>query len=105
VTRAIVAGHADAVLARAEAHSSLEPYAKALREDVALVRHDPAAPAVVAGARELALRLAHTLTAALLYEHAPWGTELEADLWTRRRLSHEDVAADAAHHFSSLVQS
>jgi alkylation response protein AidB-like acyl-CoA dehydrogenase len=105
VIRAIVSGHAEPVLARAEAHASLEPYAKALREDVALVRHDPAATAVVAGARGLALRLAHTLTAALLLEHAPWGTELEADLWTRRRLSHEDIAADAAHHFSSLVLS
>jgi alkylation response protein AidB-like acyl-CoA dehydrogenase len=104
VTRAIVAGHAEPVLARVEAHAALEPYAKALREEVALVRQDPAAPAVVAGARGLALRLAHTLTAALLFDHAPWGSELEAQLWTRRRLSHEDIAADAAHHFSSLVQ-
>lgn len=105
VIRAIVAGHAEPVLSRVEAHAALEPYAKALRQEVALVRQDPAAPAVVASARGLALRLAHTLTAALLFEHAPWGTELEAQLWTRRRLSHEDISADAAHHFSSLVLS
>ncbi len=103
VTRAIVAGHAEPLLSRVDAHAALEPYAKALREEVALVRHDPAAPAVVAGSRGLALRLAHTLTAALLFEHAPWGTELQAQLWTRRRLLHEGIAADAAHHFSSLV--
>jgi alkylation response protein AidB-like acyl-CoA dehydrogenase len=102
VIRAIVAGHAEPLLSRLDAHPSLSQTAGALRDEVALVRKDPAATATVAGARGLALRLAHALTAALLLDHAPWGTEVAADLWRRRWLQHEDIAAAAADSFTEL---
>ncbi len=102
VIRALVAGHAEPVLARVEAQPRLEQAAQALRAEVARVSQEPTSPATIAGARGLALRLAHALTAALLFEHAPWGTEAAADLWTRRWLGHEDIAVDAAHRFADL---
>jgi alkylation response protein AidB-like acyl-CoA dehydrogenase len=102
VLRAIVAGHTEPLLSRLEAHPALEQTTSSLREEVTLVRKDPAAAAAVAGARGLALRLAHALTAALLLDHAPWGTEAAADLWCRRWLHHEDIAPAAAHHFTDL---
>src|SRR5260370_32708794 len=43
-----------------------------LREQIAYLAKDPAAPAVPAGARGLALRLATALAAALMAEHAQW---------------------------------
>ncbi|MFC0506105.1 acyl-CoA dehydrogenase family protein [Micromonospora costi] len=76
-----------------------------LRDRLAGVAADPQSAAVVAGARDLALRLAHALTAALLVEHAAWGdeqAELAARLWARRWLRHEDVAADAHHGLDLL---
>jgi hypothetical protein len=102
VIRALVAGHADPLLSRLDTHPALAQTAAALRDEVALVRKDPSAPATVAGARGLALRLAHGLTAALLLDHAPWGTEVAADLWRRRWLHHEDIAAAAADSFAEL---
>ncbi|MEO3780097.1 acyl-CoA dehydrogenase family protein [Micromonospora sp. B11E3] len=66
---------------------------------------DPRAVDVVAGARGLALRAAAALTAALLVEHAAWGdeqAEVAARLWARRRLRHENIAADAHQHLDLL---
>ena len=60
---------------------------------------DPAAATVVAGARSLALRMAHALTAALLVEAAADRDDLAetaARLWTRRWLRGDDIAVDAA---------
>ncbi|TDC37524.1 acyl-CoA dehydrogenase [Micromonospora sp. 15K316] len=76
-----------------------------LRERLAGVAADPQAVAAVAGARELALRLAHALTTALLVEHAAWGdeqAEVAARLWARRWLRHEEIAEDAHHHLELL---
>lgn len=76
-----------------------------LRESLAEVTEDPGSVAVVAGARDLALRMAYALTAALLVEQAGWGDELAevaARLWARRWLRREDIAADAHHHFDVL---
>ncbi|MET7752024.1 acyl-CoA dehydrogenase family protein [Micromonospora sp. NPDC005367] len=76
-----------------------------LRERLAAVATDPQGVAVVAGARDLALRLAYALGTALLVEHAAWGdeqAELAALLWARRRLRHEEIAADAHHHLELL---
>ncbi|NYF59010.1 hypothetical protein [Micromonospora purpureochromogenes] len=59
----------------------------------------------MADARGLALRMAYTLTTALLVEHAAWGdeqAELAARLWARRWLRHEDIAADVHHHLDLL---
>jgi alkylation response protein AidB-like acyl-CoA dehydrogenase len=69
------------------------------------VAADPRAVEVVAGARGLALRAAAALTTALLVEHAAWGdeqAEVAAGLWARRRLRHDDIAADAHHHLELL---
>lgn len=76
-----------------------------LRTAVAEVRATPAAGAVVAGARGLALRLAYALTTALLVEQAAGGDELAevaARLWARRWLRHEDIAVDAHQHLEVL---
>ncbi len=76
-----------------------------LRARLAEVTADPAAVQVVAGARGLALRAAYALAAALLTEHAAWGdeqAEVAARLWARRRLRHEDIAADAHQHLELL---
>ncbi|MEU5940991.1 acyl-CoA dehydrogenase family protein [Micromonospora sp. NPDC047548] len=76
-----------------------------LRDTLAEIAADPAAVAVVAGARGLALRMAYALTTALLVEHAGWGdeqAELAARLWARRWLRHEDIAADAHQHLELL---
>ncbi|MDQ7906179.1 acyl-CoA dehydrogenase family protein [Phytohabitans sp. ZYX-F-186] len=77
-----------------------------LRTDLRDVAADPTAPAVVAGARGLALRMGHTLTAALLVEHATAGdeqAEVAARLWARRWLRHDDIAVDAHHHLDALA--
>ncbi|SCF11522.1 Acyl-CoA dehydrogenase [Micromonospora viridifaciens] len=76
-----------------------------LRTRLGEVTADPAAVEVVAGARGLALRAAYALTTALLVEHAAWGdeqAEVAARLWARRRLRHEDIAADAHRHLDLL---
>ncbi|MFB9238281.1 acyl-CoA dehydrogenase family protein [Plantactinospora siamensis] len=77
-----------------------------LRGTLAEVAAEPASPAVLAGARGLALRLAYALTAALLVEQAAWGDELAeaaARLWARRWLRGEDVAVDAHRHAEVLL--
>src|SRR5262249_62212826 len=69
------------------------------------VSADPRSPAVVAGARGLALRLGYALAAALLTEHAAWsGTDADmtvAALWTRRHLGGADIATDADYSFDA----
>jgi hypothetical protein len=77
-----------------------------LREALTGVAADPYAERVVAGARGLALRLAYTLAAALLAEHAATGDEqtaVAAQLWTRHRLGHEDISAEAHEHLDLLT--
>ncbi|MFC5002903.1 acyl-CoA dehydrogenase family protein [Dactylosporangium cerinum] len=81
-----------------------------LAVDVETAAADPRNSRVVAGARELALRLGNTLTAALLLEHAAWATDrgddrpaLLATLWTLRRLGGADVSADLHTHFDQLI--
>jgi alkylation response protein AidB-like acyl-CoA dehydrogenase len=84
---------------------TLAEVADGLRHAVGEVRADPYGVGTVAGARALALRLAHALTAALLVEHADWGDELAdvaARLWAQRWLRGEDIAADAHHHLDVL---
>jgi hypothetical protein len=78
---------------------------KRLRAALAAVPADPRGDAVVAGARGLALRLAHALAAALLVEHASWGDPggaVAAHLWARRRLAGEDIAVAAHEHGDAL---
>lgn len=84
--------------------------ARRLAADVETAAADPRDPRVVAGARELALRLGNTLTAALLLEHAAWAADrgddrpaLLASLWTLRRLGGADVSADLHTHFDQLI--
>ncbi|MDG6106550.1 acyl-CoA dehydrogenase family protein [Dactylosporangium aurantiacum] len=81
-----------------------------LAADAETAAADPRNPRVVAGARELALRLGNTLTAALLLEHAAWAADrgddrpaLLASLWTLRRLGGADVSADLHTHFDQLI--
>ncbi|MEV8518120.1 acyl-CoA dehydrogenase family protein [Dactylosporangium sp. NPDC051484] len=81
-----------------------------LARDVATAAADPRDPKVMAGARELALRLGHALTAALLLEHAAWAAQrgderpaLLASLWILRRLGQADVSADLHEHFAQLT--
>jgi alkylation response protein AidB-like acyl-CoA dehydrogenase len=77
-----------------------------LREALAAVTADPYAARVIAGARGLALRLAYTLAAALLAEHAATGDEqtaVAAQLWTRHRLGGEDISAEAHEHLDLLT--
>jgi alkylation response protein AidB-like acyl-CoA dehydrogenase len=76
-----------------------------LREALARVAADPHHPAVVAGARDLALDLAYALAAALLLEHAAWGDQLAAvaaRLWMRRWLAGREIAAQAHSHADAL---
>ncbi|MEU0554293.1 acyl-CoA dehydrogenase family protein [Dactylosporangium sp. NPDC006015] len=96
----ILPGTADAVIAAT----------RRLAADVGTAAADPRSDRVVAGARELALRLGTTLTAALLLEHAAWAADrgderpaLLASLWTLRRLGDADVSADLHTHFDQLV--
>ncbi|UWP78477.1 acyl-CoA dehydrogenase family protein [Dactylosporangium fulvum] len=84
--------------------------ARRLAADVETAAADPRSPRVVAGARELALRMGHALTAALLLEHAAWALDrgderpaLLASLWTLRRLGQSDVSPDLHEHFDQLV--
>jgi hypothetical protein len=84
--------------------------ARRLAADIETAAADPRSPRVVAGARELSLRLGHALTAALLLEHAAWALDrgderpaLVASLWTLRRLGQSDVSADLHEHFDQLI--
>ncbi|MFK3979912.1 acyl-CoA dehydrogenase family protein [Micromonospora sp. NPDC050397] len=84
---------------------TLATTARRLRTSVDEISGDPDAVAVVAGAREFALRLAYALAAAVLVEQAAAGDELAevaARLWVRRRLRGEEIAADAHHHLDVL---
>ncbi|MFU8854611.1 acyl-CoA dehydrogenase family protein [Micromonospora sp. SL1-18] len=118
VLRALTREHAGPSLLRrlAEAVDLARPLSPALADTLAAVTDelrarlgevadDPTAVEVVAGARGLALRAAYALTTALLVEHAAWGdeqAEVAARLWARRRLRHEDTAADAHRHLDLL---
>ncbi|WP_345132609.1 acyl-CoA dehydrogenase family protein [Dactylosporangium darangshiense] len=89
---------------------ALSAAAARLAADAATAAADPRSPRVVAGARELALRLGHALTAALLLEHAAWAAErgderpaLLASLWILRRLGQADVSAELHEHFNQLI--
>ncbi len=61
---------------------------------------DPSAPAVVAGARDLAMLAADVLIAALLVEQSVAGADARAataaDLWVRGRIARADVGSAAA---------
>ncbi|MFC7546626.1 acyl-CoA dehydrogenase family protein [Plantactinospora sp. GCM10030261] len=85
---------------------TLASAASRLRADLAEVAADPTGPAVLAGARGLALRMAYALTAALLVEQAAWGdevAEVAAPLWGRRWLRNEDIAVAAHSHADTLL--
>jgi alkylation response protein AidB-like acyl-CoA dehydrogenase len=80
-----------------------------LRERLAYVAKDPTDPAVVAGARGLALQLGTVLAAALLAEHAGWaaqrgeeGPGVAATLWARQRLAGQDIAEEA-HRYVEIL--
>ncbi|GGM37911.1 acyl-CoA dehydrogenase family protein [Dactylosporangium sucinum] len=84
--------------------------ARRLAADVETAAADPRDPRVLAGARELSLRLGHALTAALLLEHAAWALDrgderpaLLASLWTLRQLGRADVSAELHEHYDELV--
>jgi alkylation response protein AidB-like acyl-CoA dehydrogenase len=67
---------------------------------------DPAAEAVVAGARQMALTMGYALALALLVEHAAASgdeaTKVAAELWGRARLTADETAADAHKTFELL---
>jgi alkylation response protein AidB-like acyl-CoA dehydrogenase len=71
-----------------------------LRDAAAAAAADPAAPHVLAGARQLALSIATALVADLLDEHAAaTGTEraaAHARLWRRARIDRADISVEAA---------
>lgn len=80
-----------------------------LRDQIASATKDPTAPAVLAGARGLALRLGTVLSTALLAEHAQWSVErgdegpgIAADLWARQQLTGQDIAEDA-HRYVEIL--
>jgi acyl-CoA dehydrogenase len=90
---------------------SLAGAAAQLRAELAGVAADPGAADLVAGARDLALRMAYALAAALLTEQAgPAPAAAGGDpvagaaapLWARRRLRGGDIAAAAHAHFELL---
>jgi alkylation response protein AidB-like acyl-CoA dehydrogenase len=70
-----------------------------LRDTAAAAAADPASPAVLAGARQLALAIATSLVADLLDEHAAaTGAEraaAHARLWRRARVERRDIATEA----------
>jgi alkylation response protein AidB-like acyl-CoA dehydrogenase len=84
-----------------------EHTALAERLDHAAARPD--SPTVLAGARDLALRLAYTLAAALLVEQAgpdgagDPGAAVAARLWAASRLRHQDTSAGGYEHFALLL--
>lgn len=83
----------------------LRELGRQVRQLVATVAADPTAASVVAGARELALRLGNGLAGALLVEQAASGdpvAEVAARLWIRHRLLGEPIAAEAHMHADAL---
>jgi alkylation response protein AidB-like acyl-CoA dehydrogenase len=104
-------GGADLILGRLRAVAPALPGAEVaadrLAAEVAAATADPRSPAVLAGARGLALRLGHALAAALLAEHAAWSGDdadtAAAALWARRRLGGDDIATDAYRHSDALL--
>ncbi|GAA5180994.1 acyl-CoA dehydrogenase family protein [Rugosimonospora acidiphila] len=79
------------------------------RDQIGYAAKDPTAPATVAGARGLALRLGVLLSAALLAEHAAYGAgrgeegpAVAAQLWARQQLAGQDIAEDAHRHVEIL---
>jgi alkylation response protein AidB-like acyl-CoA dehydrogenase len=115
VQRAVIReGAAEPVLARLDAAADLAPAladplraaTAGLREALAAVVADPYAVPVLAGARGLALGLAHALAAALLIEQASWGdpvAEVAGRLWIRRWLAGRDIGPEAHPHADELV--
>ncbi|QSB12644.1 acyl-CoA dehydrogenase family protein [Natronosporangium hydrolyticum] len=94
-----------AMAAAPELADPLRPVVAELREALAGVVDDPYAPAVVAGARGLALKMAHALAAALLLEQAATGDEvarIAARLWCARWLHGEEIAVAAHAHADAL---
>ena len=71
-----------------------------VRDAAAAAAADPASPAVLAGARQLALAIGTSLVADLLDEHAAaTGAEraaVHARLWRRARVERRDIATEAA---------
>lgn len=91
-----------AVAGGGAAADTLRAVAKELREAFAAATSHPQAATVVAGARQLALRAAYALAAALL---STWHDETAATgaaLWTRRWLCGEDISASAQAHADAL---
>jgi len=71
-----------------------------VRDAAAAAAAEPASPAVLAGARQLALAIGTSLVADLLDEHAAaTGAEraaVHARLWRRARVERRDIATEAA---------
>jgi alkylation response protein AidB-like acyl-CoA dehydrogenase len=104
------AGQLGKVTDLAGAADALEAAAATLRADLAAAAAQPAAPAIRAGARDLALRLSWALAAALLTEHGAWAADHGDDrfghaagLWTLARLARHDIGASAAERFDALI--
>jgi alkylation response protein AidB-like acyl-CoA dehydrogenase len=105
--RRVVAARDVAAVRLPEVADTLAAAASRLGDDIATAAAEPEAPSVVAGMRQLALRMGHVLAAALLVEHADWAADesaaVAATLWIRHRLGGADVAAEAHHCFEELV--
>jgi acyl-CoA dehydrogenase len=73
---------------------------------VATAAADPAAPSVLAGARDLAMLASDALMAALLIDQSVAGSDdraaTAADLWVRRRLGRADIGPAAADAYAML---
>ncbi len=78
-----------------------------LADRLAAAGQRPDAPAVLAGARGLAMELATALAGALLAEQAGAGADpvagVTARMWAARRLRHEDVSGDGHENFEIIV--
>jgi len=93
-------------VARGTTADLLAAAAREVREALGAVAADPYAERVIAGARGLALRLAYTLAAALLAEHAATGDEqasVAAELWSRHRLAAHDISPESHTHMDLLL--
>jgi alkylation response protein AidB-like acyl-CoA dehydrogenase len=106
-----VAAACDAAAARLpRAADTLVAAARRLGDDAATAAADPGSPAVLAGARALALRMGYLLAAALLVEHAGWAADrgeespgVAAALWTLHRMGGADIADEAHRYFEALA--
>jgi alkylation response protein AidB-like acyl-CoA dehydrogenase len=78
-----------------------------LADGLAAATAEPTAPAIVAGARDLALLASDVLIAALLVEQSVAGRDeragITADLWVGGRIARLDVAARAAAAYPQLL--